>query len=146
MPTVSGVYPCYKNQFTIGGDTIADMETFGVSFDNGIEEWTPYESDGWIRRLMTAKSITISVSGKRNIGDSGNDRVAELAGANGSDAEENFFWNLPDGSSIQFDNAIINVTNIGTGDSTNAAPLEFEVMSNGKPTFNEPSVSSGSGT
>lgn len=47
----SGVYPCYTNQFQIdtsaGGmasmDSIADRETFGVSFDNGVEEWSPFD-------------------------------------------------------------------------------------------------------
>lgn len=138
MPeTVSGVYPCYKNQFTIDNKTIADMESFSVSIDNGIEEWTPFESEGWIRRLMTAKSMTISVSGKRNVGDQGNDLIASLAGKCGRDVEKPFVWNLPDGSSITFADAVISVTNIGASDSTAAAPLEFEVMSNGMPTFTD---------
>lgn len=138
MPaTASGVYPCYENQFKIDNKTIADMESFSVSIDNGVEEWTPFEGEGWIRRLMTAKSMTISVSGKRNVGDDGNDLVASLAGKCGRDVEKPFVWNLPDGSSITFANAVISVTNIGSGDSTAAAPLEFEVMSNGKPTFTD---------
>lgn len=138
MPsTVTGVYPCYENQFKIDNKTIADMESFSVSIDNGVEEWTPFEGEGWIRRLMTAKSMTISVSGKRNVGDDGNDLVASLAGKCGRDVEKPFVWNLPDGSSITFANAVISVTNIGSGDSTAAAPLEFEVMSNGKPTFTD---------
>lgn len=63
----SGVFPCYENQFAIGAseestNTIADMETFSVSFDDGVEEWKPYEAGGWTNRLKTAKSITISVS------------------------------------------------------------------------------------
>lgn len=135
--TASGVYPCYENQFKIDNKTIADMESFSVSIDNGVEEWTPFEGEGWIRRLMTAKSMTISVSGKRNVGDDGNDLVASLAGKCGRDVEKPFVWNLPDGSSITFVNAVISVTNIGSGDSTAAAPLEFEVMSNGKPTFTD---------
>ena len=76
MPaTASGVYPCYENQFTIDGKSIADMESFSVSIDNGVEEWTPFEHEGWIRRLMTSKSMSVSVSGKRNVGDQGNDLI-----------------------------------------------------------------------
>ena len=138
MPaTASGVYPCYENQFKIDNKTIADMESFSVSIDNGVEEWTPFEGEGWIRRKKKKKSMTISVSGKRNVGDDGNDLVASLAGKCGRDVEKPFVWNLPDGSSITFANAVISVTNIGSGDSTAAAPLEFEVMSNGKPTFTD---------
>ena len=91
MAISSGVFPCYENQFQIKvGDkyeTIAEMESFSVSFDNGVEEWTPFESEGWRKRLMTAKAITISVSGKRSVGDTGNDTVAGLAFKNGRDAE-----------------------------------------------------------
>ena len=74
----SGVYPVYKNQFQVGAkeeslSDIADMESFSISFDNGVEEWTPMDTEGWTRRLMTAKSISLSVTGKRNVGDTGND-------------------------------------------------------------------------
>lgn len=138
--TVSGVYPCYENQFKIGAasdsaSTIADMETFSVSIDNGIEEWTPFESEGWIRRLMTAKGITLTVSGKRNVGDTGNDFVASKLMANGRNAEVYFEWTFPDGAKLVFAEAVLNITNIGAGDSTAVGPLEFEIMSNGKPTY-----------
>lgn len=129
----SGVYPCYENQFTIETSTIADCESFSVSFDNGVEEWTPFDTQGWVRRLMTAKGVTISVTGKRNVGDAGNDAVAELAWKNGRDVEKTFKWVFPDGTTVTFADAVFNVTNIGAGDSTGVAPLEFEVMSNGKP-------------
>ncbi|MGN1030099.1 MAG: phage tail tube protein [Butyricicoccaceae bacterium] len=142
----SGVYPCYENQFKIGSakestNTIADMETFSVSFDNGVEEWTPFETEGWVRRLMTAKAVTISVNGKRNVGDTGNDFVSGLAFKNGRNVEAYFEWTFPDGTVVAFAEAVVNVTNIGAGDSTNVGPLEFEVMSNGKPTVTLPSGS-----
>ena len=88
----TGVYPCYENQFQIdtaasGGTAslknIADCVTFSVSFDNGVEEWNPFDTEGWTRRLMTSKSVTISVTAKRNVGDAGNDFVAGLAWKNG---------------------------------------------------------------
>lgn len=140
-PTNTGVYPCYENQFTINASatgtadmkSIADCETFGVSFDNGVEEWTPFDMEGWARRLMTAKAVTISVTAKRNVGDPGNDAVAALAFKNGRSVEKDFEWVFPDGTKIKLPGAVINVTNIGAGDSTAVAPLEFEVMSNGKP-------------
>lgn len=136
----SGVYPVFKNQFKVGTATgsmqpIADMESFSVAFDNGIEEWTPFDTEGWVRRLKTAQSLTLSVSGKRNVGDTGNDFVAGLWMAGGRDAEAYFEWNFPDGSKVVMDQAVISVKNCGTGDSTNVAHLEFDIMSNGKPTF-----------
>lgn len=138
-----GVFPCYENQFgvKIGGgnsfSTIADMETFGVSFNNGVQEWTPFETEGWVRRLMTSKGLTLSVKGKRNVGDEGNDFIASLYNKNGRDVEVDFQWTFPDGSAVLLKGAVINVTNVGAGESTGVAPLEFEVMSNGKPEFTE---------
>lgn len=146
----SGVYPCYENQFQINTATsgststmkdIADCVTFGVSFDNGVEEWTPFDTEGWIRRLMTAKSVTISVTAKRNVGDAGNDAVAALAWKNGRNVERDFHWTFPDGTVVKFASAVINVTNLGAGESTEVAPLEFEVMSNGKPEITSSSAS-----
>lgn len=140
----SGVYPCYKNQFSVGetkesATGIADAESFSVSFDNGVEEWNPFDTEGWTRRLQTSKSITISVTAKRNVGDTGNDYVAGKAFLNGRDTEGYFAWNFPDGTVVAFDQAVYNVTNIGSGDSTAVAPLEFDIMSNGKPTITQAS-------
>lgn len=142
MATTTGVFPCYENQFkvntsstsTASWKTIADCETFEVAFDNGVEEWTPFESEGWVRRLMTAKNVTITVTGKRNVGDSGNNFIAGLAFKNGRDAEADFQWTFKDGTVVTFTGSPINVTALGSGDSTAVAPLEFEVLSNGKPT------------
>lgn len=146
----SGVFPCYENQFKINTSstgtptwaTIADCETFEASYDNGIEEWHPFEHEGWVRRLMTAKSVSVTVSGKRNIGDPGNDFVAGLAFANGQDAQVSFQWTFPDGTVVTFNDAVISITNNSAGDSTNVGPLEFELQSNGKPVVTQ--ASSGS--
>lgn len=138
----SGVFPCYENQFAVGKTgtesattNIANCEEFSVAFDNGVEEWTAFENEGWKSRLMTAKSITISVKGKRTIGDDGNDTIAGLSFKNGRAVELPFMWTFPDGSTVLFKNAVISVTANGSGASTGVAPLEFEVMSNGKPVY-----------
>ena len=146
MATTTGVFPCYENQFWVNTsststavwETILDCETFEVSFDNGVEEWTPFESEGGVRRLMTAKNITITVTAKRNTdttsGKAGNNFIAGLAFENGRDAEADFKWQFQDGTVVIFEGSPINVTALGSGDSTAVAPLEFEVLSNGKPT------------
>lgn len=136
----TGVYPVYSNQFTLGATeesatAIADMETFSVAFNNGIETWNPMDQEGWERGLMTAKGIVISVNGKRNVGDAGNDYVAGKYMANGRDAEGYFCWTFPDGSKLELENAIFDVKNVGSGDSTNVGPLEFDIHSNGKPKY-----------
>lgn len=139
MAKATNVYPVRDNKFKAGAakesaTVIADMEQFSLSISNGVETWTPMDTEGWQRALMTAKAITISMSGKRNIGDAGNDFVAGKVFKNGHDAEGYFEWELPDGTTIVWTNAVFDVKNMGGGDSTNVAPLEFDVINNGKPT------------
>lgn len=142
---MKGVYPCYKNQFSIditGGDgsdeknlaTIADMENYSVAIDGNVEEWNPYDAEGWVRRLVTGKSIAISVSGKRNVGDAGNDYVEGVALKTGTDCNSTLVWNFPSGAKLLIP-GVINVTEWGSGESRVVAPLAFEIMSDGKPTF-----------
>lgn len=144
MATVSsGVYPVYANQFEINtkgrtGETgtfvtIADMESFSVSFDDNVEEWTPMTTEGWVRRLKTGKGVTISLAGKRSIGDAGNDYIASLAWKSGQGCNSELKWNFPNGDSVLIP-CVINVTSAG-GDSTGVEPLECECMSDGKPEF-----------
>lgn len=144
MAKTEGVFPCYKNQFHIGDaaeskNDIAECESFSVSIDNGVETWNSFTQEGWQSALQTGKAITISVSAKRSIGDPGNDFVAGKWLANGQDAYAYFDWTFPDGTVVSLDKAVVNVTNINGGDSTNVAPLEFDIVSNGKPKVTLPS-------
>lgn len=137
----TGVFPVFNNKFKIAttsdGEptaTIAEMENFSVAMDGNVEEWTPMESEGWVHRLMTGKGFSITLSGKRSIGDTGNDYVAGLAWKTGVDCNSKFAWEFPSGATLTFD-CVVNVTTPGGGDSTNVDALEFEVMSNGKPEY-----------
>lgn len=138
----SGVYPVFENEFKIGTkgrasetadmQTVADLENFSVSLDNNIQEWTPMTTQGWIRRLQTGKGFSITLSGKRNVGDAGNDYVAGLMFKSGQDVSTKFEWVMPDGTTISFD-CVVNISSAG-GASTDVDVLEFEVMSDGAPT------------
>lgn len=144
MATNTGVFPVFDNVFKIGSEgrssaaekmvTIAEMENFSVSIDGNVEEWKPMESEGWTKRMTTGKALTISLSGKLCPSDPGNAYVAGLAWKSGTDCDTKFEWDFPDGGKLEFD-AVVSVTAIGGGDSTNVAPLEFDVMSHGKPTY-----------
>lgn len=141
----TGVHPVFENKFKIGikgrsstepddMKTIAELETFSVAIDGNTEEWSPMEAEGWLRRMVTGKALTISLSGKRNIGDEGNDYVADNAWGTGTTCESKFEWEFPSGAKLAFD-CVISVTNPGGGDSRNVAGLEFDVLSDGKPTY-----------
>ena len=139
----TGVFPCYENQFGVGAaggqtapaTTIANCETFSVAINGNIVEWSAFENDGWMSRLMTGKDVVITVTGKRTYGDEGNDLIADTTFATGKDAELDFAWAFPDSSKVWFKNAVVSVTNNGSGNARDAGELAFTVSSNGKPTF-----------
>lgn len=140
----TGVYPVFENKFKINTKgrasdtasmaTIAEMESFSVSIDGNVVEWSPMDMEGWLRRMVTGKALTISLSGKRHIGDPGNDYVANSAWGTGTSCESKFEWEFPSGAKLTMD-CVINVTNPGGGESRDVAPLEFEVLSDGKPSY-----------
>ena len=140
MPQNLGVYPVFDLGFEIGINgrastkedmvIIKDMETFSPSIDGNVEEWT----EGWVRRLMTGKGFAISLSGKRHVGDPGNDYVAELAWKSGLECSSMAAIAFPDGDRLEFD-CIVNVSVPFGGDSTNVSGLELELQSDGKPTY-----------
>lgn len=132
------VYPVFNNKFKIkiGSEltTIAEVESFSVSIDGNTEEWKPFEDEGWTKRLVTGKSLTISIKGKRCVGDPGNDHIAGLAFKTGVDCNSEMEWEMPSGAKLAIP-CVISVTNPGGGDSTAVDGLEFDALSNGKPTF-----------
>lgn len=139
--STTGVNPV--NAITFGVNTsgrtgttstvVKDAESLSISIDGNVEEWNPMDQAGWKRRLMTAKSLSVSMGGKRNYGDPGNDYVARLALKNGQDCNSIFTINFPNGDKLVFP-CVINVTSLG-GDSTAIDALEWEALSDGAPTY-----------
>ena len=116
--------------------TIADKESASIAVDTGVETWNPLEAKGWQRALATAKSITISMSGKRNIGDPGNDYVASKLLKNGQACNTSYKITFPNGDTLVVP-SVIQVKSVAGADSTNVAPLEVDLVSDGKPTYTE---------
>ena len=138
----AGVFPVHKNVFKINmsgrvGTTytaIKDMETFSVAVDGTKEKWTPMDLAGWSRQAVTGKSLSISLKGKRNYGDAGNDFIANTLLATGQECETQLQWTLPNGATLVLD-CIIDLKSPAGGDSTNIDALDFELLSDGLPVF-----------
>ena len=136
------VYPVHNNKFFISitgrtgeADTIIrGLENFAPSINSNTETWTPMDEGGWERNQVTGKGLSLSFSGKRQYGDSGNDYIAGLMIGTGVEVQSKFKWEMPSGSTLEGD-CVINVTTPAGGDSTNIDTLEFEILSDGKPTF-----------
>lgn len=143
MATFTGVFPVNELTIEVGTsksaetwtyNTIADMETASISVETGVETWTPLENEGWQNALATAKACTVSMSGKRNIGDIGNDFIANKLLENGQNSNTSLKITFPDGS-IFIMGCVVSISNFVGSDSTAVAPLEFDLISNGKPTL-----------
>lgn len=112
---------------------VKDAESLSISIDGNVEEWDAMDAAGWKRRLMTAKSLSISMGGKRNYGDPGNDYVAGLFMKMGQDCNSIFTVTFPNGDKLVMP-CVINVTSLG-GDATAADAMEWEALSDGKPEY-----------
>ena len=83
------VYPVHNNKFELGINGVestseqmvmpADLENFAPSIDGQTEEWYAMDAEGWAKNIVTGKKMAIDFSGKRSVGDPGNDYVAGLA-------------------------------------------------------------------
>lgn len=145
MANFTGVFPVYDLDFEIctSGETfvpIKDMESAKLSIETGVETWNSITEDGWQKALATAKSFTLSMSGKRNIGDPGNDYVAGMALKNGRDCDSKIKITFPDGATFTGD-VVVSISDYAGDDAVSVNPLAFDLISNGKPTYTEPSVS-----
>lgn len=141
----SGVFPVHENKFEVETSTgewspIANLEGFSPSFDGVVETWNAMENGGWESALKTGAKWSISLKGKRTIGDPGNDLIASKRFAIGQDAYVNFRWTMPTGTTIT-QQMVVNVKADGTGDTTNVGTLEADLQSNGKPVV-EPAAAS----
>lgn len=112
---------------------VKDAESLAISINGQIEEWDSMDAEGWKRRLMTGKSISISMGGKRNYGDPGNDYVAGLFRKKGQACNSIMTITFPDGDKFVMP-CVVNVTSIG-GNATSVGELQWEALSDGKPEY-----------
>lgn len=85
---------------------------------------------------MTGKSMSVSLKGKRNVGDPGNDYVASVAFKDGLNCSSKAAVEFPDGSKLAFD-CVLDIKSFLGGESQDVAPLEFDMIVDGKPEFTE---------
>ena len=70
---------------------------------------------------------------QRSVGDKGNDYVYNTTWKDGLDCSTKADISFPDGSKLEY-NCVLDVKTLG-GDSTNVAPLEFDMNVDGKPEY-----------
>lgn len=112
---------------------VADLEEFSLSIESNTETWYSINDGGWQNALLTAKALSGSFSGKRTLGDTGNDYVEGLRYKLAKDAEADWEIDFPDGSKLEF-TAVTALTDI-LGAATDVAPLSGDITCKGKPTF-----------
>lgn len=112
---------------------IADLEEMSLSIENNTDTWYAINDEGWQNAFLTGKALSGSFSGKRTLGDTGNDFVDGLRYKIGKDAEADWEIEFPDGSKLDF-TAVTALTDI-LGAATDVAPLSGDLTGKGKPTF-----------
>lgn len=115
---------------------IADLESAGITIETNVETWYSIADNGWQNAMATAKAMTLDFSGKRTVGDAGNDFIAGLAFKNGQDVEKNFEIEFPNGDKLAF-TGVVAINDFLGGDATAVAPLSFTVTCKGKPDYTE---------
>ena len=63
-----------------------DLTNFAPTIDNTTDEWYAMDAEGWAKSAVVGKKLSFSFQGKRSVGDPGNDYIASLFMAMGSDA------------------------------------------------------------
>lgn len=112
---------------------IADLEEINISIENNTETWYSIAQNGWQNALLTAKALSGSFSGKRTVGDTGNDFIDGLRYEIGKKAEADFKITFPDESTLEF-TAVVALTDL-LGAATDVAPLSGDLTGKGKPKF-----------
>lgn len=113
--------------------TVADLEEMNLSIENNVETWYSINDGGWQNALLTAKALNGSFSGKRCLGDAGNDYIEGLRYKIGKEAEADWEIGFPDSSKLEF-TSVVALTDI-LGSATDVAPLSGDLNGKGKPTF-----------
>ncbi len=154
MEQFTGVFPVHEVKFEIDtsskisrtasdGSTdfaeVEDMESGTISVETGVETWNSLTQGGWQRALATAKNLSLGFSGKRCIGSKGNDYIASKWLCNGQACNSTAKITFPDGAVLTAP-VVIKVSSVNGGDATNVAGLEYELISDGKPTYTAPAV------
>ena len=140
-----GVFPVQAGSFEVdtsetphttpAWSTVAELEEVSLEIDNNTETWSSFAAGGWESALVTGKSAKITLSGKRCIGDAGNDLIASKLLCTGQDAYIKCRVCHPDGSTLIWDKAACGVKNNGAGGKgTDVGALEAEFIGHGKPT------------
>lgn len=142
----SGAFPVFDIQFKVGTKglksadedmaVVKDMESFSLSIEGNTQKWNPMDMAGWSRAMMTGKGMTVSLKGKRHIGDAGNDYVSSIAFKDGLDCTTKAEVVFPDGSKLAYD-CVLDIKSFLGGESQDVAPLEFDMIVDGKPVFTE---------
>lgn len=114
--------------------TVKDTETLQPKVKSTIKNWNPMDQGGWERNLVTGKSMSMDMKGKRNYGDPGNDFIAGKLLSIGQDCNSVLEIDFPNGDAVLC-NGLIDITSPFGGASTDADALEWSYVVDGKPTY-----------
>lgn len=135
------VYPANGLTFKIGAAgattatlTVKDVNSIEPKLKGELKTWNPLDQGGWQRALITGKALTITHKGQRNEGDPGNDQIADMLLAIGSDCTIPYEIDFPSGAKLA-GNVVVDLQTPFGGASTDISALEWDAVFDGKPTW-----------
>lgn len=113
------------------GAGLSDVDPQG----NDEIDQTPYlDGSGFASSDVTGGQVTLAFSGHRLHGDPAQDYIYSKAYSYGKARRTNFRWTQPDGSVLEGDATIANITG-PSGAANGKGEIGFEIHFNGKPEF-----------
>lgn len=135
------VYPTHGLTFKVGkaGDASAtlvvkDVTSIEPKLKGQVKTWNPLDQHGWQRALMTGKSLTITHKGQRNEGDPGNDLIAGMLMAMGSECTIPYEIDFPSGAKLT-GSVVVDVSAPFGGAATDLSALEWDAVLDGAPVW-----------
>jgi hypothetical protein len=114
---------------------IPEIEGCTVSINGVVQKWSAMDKAGWESALRTGCGLTFSITAKRVYGDTAHEYIASKALKTGTDCNSVCKLTFPNLDYIEIP-CVLDVKKFG-GNTTEVDALEFDILSDGQPTYTE---------
>lgn len=123
-----------KNDGTGTMAQVHDVESMEVAIKSDKAAWKPIDAQGWERSIITGKSVTLTMKGKRNTADGGK-FICDAAFKMGDGCKSYIVITFPDQTNTLSGSGVIDVTKPFGGEATKIDALEWTFTFDCKPTY-----------
>lgn len=118
---------------TVEGIKISDLETLDVSLNSNVEQYSTL-GEVFERATKTGAAMELSIEGKFNDSDKGQNKLRETWDKVGAEAEKTIVIKYPNGDTFEITGPI-GINNYGGGGANDVGSFSASMNSNGTPAF-----------